>query len=211
MVSSVLIAVMLAAASALLILAGRQAVHRRRLSRKAHELGLSFSPADPFRLPRRYGAFELMQTGHSRWVNHVVYGRIRGWFLRGFDYRCEVGHGPGRMVRRFMVVGADTHLHLPRMQLWRGENARVSLLPTAGQDLGGAWQGTGPAGDLQRIVQTWPGPAEEAVCIEAEGGLVLISQPGRLDAKLLVAAAQWLDRLAENESIPPADQPLQPA
>jgi hypothetical protein len=107
-------------------LAGR--LRQRRMGRLWHELGLKFSAGDPFDVSNRYCQSVLCGAGHSPKAENVAHGRYAGWQLRAFDYRFEVGHGPGRQTRRYTVIVADWDADLPDVLLWNAADAENAPL-----------------------------------------------------------------------------------
>ena len=83
---------------------------------------MRFSPEDPFDVARRYGSFALMTSGHSPCVYNVTYGRLDGWALRAFDFRCEVGHGTRRTTRHYGVIVAESELPMPDVLMWNEQD-----------------------------------------------------------------------------------------
>lgn len=91
---------------------------RRKLARFAHETDLRFASAGAVDLVGRYGDFVAVTAGHSPRAENVLSGHQAGWHFRLFDYHFESGHGPGRVLRRYSVMLADTDADLPDALLW---------------------------------------------------------------------------------------------
>ncbi len=151
----ILIGALCGGVSALLWIGWKQRRRRKKMARLAHEMGMKFSPKDPFELSRRYWSFALFSAGHSRRAENVMYGRHGGWYFRAFDYCFEAGHGTRRLVRRCSVIVADTDLALPAGLLWHTEDADHLPLPAAGPVArAGPWlllRGGEPAAELSEL------------------------------------------------------------
>jgi hypothetical protein len=166
----------------------RQYRRRSALERVAHEMGMKFSTKDPFDLTRRYPTFVLTWAGHSPCAENVIHGRYKGWNLRAFDYRYEAGHGPGRLVRRYSVVAADTDLDLPAALMWRMEDA--SHVPMAVQR---PWARLGPwlvvsGGQLPAVLTEAFGElAGQPVSVQIGDRSVLLCSAVRWQAKEFAA------------------------
>jgi len=118
-----LVGVLAAAVVAFAVTGALQRRRTRALARKAHEMGMRFSPTDPFDVPRRYAQFALISAGHSPRANNVIYGGVKGLPLRMFDFRYEVGHGTRRMARHYSVVMVETDQAPPPMLMWNDLDA----------------------------------------------------------------------------------------
>ena len=112
-----------------------QVRRRDRLARTAHEAGLLFSAEDPFDAPRRYVRFAMIGGGHSGRAANVTYGRVRGFAVRAFDFRYEVGHGTRRQGRRYAVIAVEDLGAFPPVLLWRRRDA--DLAPLAARQTAG--------------------------------------------------------------------------
>ncbi len=184
----------------------RQRRRRRRLARLAGELGLSFSPSDPFALVRRHEAFALMQAGHDAQVDNVLFGPLGGWRARAFDYRYEIGHGPHRLIRRFSVVAVDGPEGLGEGLVWREPQGCPAPLPVEGaRVVEGAWRADAGGERLaRRVVAAWPGGFDGALGLECRAGQLLLSVPGALGrgqwAQLLAAVGGLLEALSSPPS-----------
>lgn len=101
---------------------------RRKLARFAHETDLRFSADESFDLIGRYGDFVAVTAGHSPCVENVLSGRRGRWQFRVFDYHFEAGHGPGRVLRRYSMMIAETGVDLPDALLWHGDDLEQAPL-----------------------------------------------------------------------------------
>lgn len=211
-----LITILAVATLSLIVMGARQWRRQVRLVRAAHDIGLKFSAEDIFDVKQRYAGFELMQSGHSACADNVIFGRMRDWSLRAFDYSFEAGHGPRRLIRRFSVIAADAHLPLPDCLIWRGEDSCPASLPAAAAvTIAGQWQATGDLAAAGQLARHWSGSDGQAIGIQAQEGRLLFSTPGQLDGQAMAgrlrAVADCLEKLSlENPRVgiprnPPTD------
>jgi len=121
-----LIGVLLASVFSFVVMGLRRRRRINALARKAHEMRMRFSPADPFDLAHRYGALDLISSGHSARADNVTHGRLEGWPVRAFDFSYELGHGTRRLTRHYGVVVAETDLHLPPILLWHEKDLQAA-------------------------------------------------------------------------------------
>jgi hypothetical protein len=195
----VLMAFLVLAAGLLTALGLGQRRHRGQLARLAEQLGLRLSARDFMNLPARYARCLLMQAGHNGYAQNVVFGRLKNNFLRAFDYRFEVGHGPHRQSCRLTVVAAETQRQRPAAAVWREIPAAAALLCmdglAAGPD-GSRW--VGDEACAHELTAAWPGRLGPVTLLTA-GRAVLAACPGRLAQQgledLLRAATEWVERL----------------
>jgi len=101
---------------------------RRKLTRFAHETDLHFAAGESLDLIGRYGDFVAVTAGHSPRTENVLSGRRTGWHFRLFDYQFESGHGPGRVLRRYSVMLADTDTDLRDALLWHSDDLEQAPL-----------------------------------------------------------------------------------
>lgn len=74
----------------------------------ALEMGLEFSPADPFGIPAAYGAFRRFGLGRRRTAKNVMHGELGGTPLKIFDYQYTTGGGKNSHTHHATLVLADT-------------------------------------------------------------------------------------------------------
>lgn len=200
---------------ALTVLGVRQWRRRRMVARAAHRIGLRFAADDPLEMTRRYGAFALVRGGHSARAENVVFGRVKGCYLRAFDFSIEAGHGPHRAIRRCGVVAADARSAMGDALLWRGEGACPSSLPVPrARVLPEGWQGDGEADLTDRLAGAWraePGGVGEPVSVECRQGLLLFALPRWADGAALTRCLEAVAECLEKLSQTPAAIPRKPA
>ena len=126
-----LVAVLVAAVASFIIMGLMQIRRTRALAREAHELGLRFSPGDPFDIPRRYAHFALIGSGHGPRASNVTHGRLSGRPVRAFDFRYEAGHGTQRVARHYNVIVLETDGDLPELWMWNDNDAESAPLRSA--------------------------------------------------------------------------------
>ncbi len=175
---------------------------RRRLARAAHEMGLKFSPDDPFDLARRYRDFVLTSAGHSRRAANVVHGQYQGWSLRAFDFSFEVGHGPSRRARRYSVLAAGARGELPPALLWHAaDNEYPPLAVRRQQGRLGVWRVIHGWAFAPQLAEALADFAEEPLSAQTLGGCVILCSPARWHPRTL---AQRIARtVAALESLRP--------
>ena len=150
-------------------------LRRRRLARAANELGMSFSPNDPFALAQRHSSFALASAGHSPRAGNVIYGRREGWPVRAFDYHFEAGHGPGRLARLYCVIVVDVEFELPEMLMWHEDDAEDA--PLAAQQAPQRvrkWMVTAGGETAAALAEAFEPFADEPVNVETHGGSLML-------------------------------------
>ncbi|MDY7009592.1 MAG: hypothetical protein SVV80_02420 [Planctomycetota bacterium] len=189
---------------------------RRRLmglARTANEMGMRFSPDDPFGLTKHYSGFVLASAGHSGRAENVVFGRYDGrdpqtrnnasgvpWMLRAFDYCFEVGHGTRRLSRRYGVIAADTDLDLPDLLMWSSEDSEHVPL-AAGRPLGrsGQWMVITGMEFARTMTEAFSNYSDRPIDLQIDNGSVMICSPVRWKPAELAAelarAVECLQRL----------------
>jgi len=163
------------------VVMGLRQLHRTNsLARKAHEMGLHFSPNDLFDVPRRYGDFALISRGHGPRAYNVTHGRFGRLPVRAFDFRYEVGHATRRMTRHYSVIVAQASVTLGKVVMWNLDDAQAAPL-SAGTSAGRVdrWA---CCGDLQlaRVMARACGgfsDSDRAVSIEARDDTVMFCIP----------------------------------
>lgn len=171
----------------------RQRRRRIQLARLAHSVGMQFSPDDPFDLPRRYGDFVVCSAGHSSRAENVVYGRRDGLYVRSFDFRFEVGHGAGRLVRRYSVLAIDTDLDLPGCLFWHErDNEHVPVEVGLLRDRWGSWLMRGSPTD-RRLADCLTTGSDEPLDVQVSRRTVLVHSPRRWRPEEFIA---WMQRAA---------------
>lgn len=170
--------------------------HRRAVSlaRRASDMQMRFAAEDPFDAPRRYGHFAALGSGHSPQACNVAFGRLHGWAVRAFDFRCEAGHGPRRLVRHLAVTVLQTDLRLPEVLLWREDDP--AGMPGSVGPANASHNGWACVGDVQsgeRLAEIAP---DEAVAIEIDGASVLVALPVRHRSGGYLPLLAWAETLA---------------
>lgn len=195
----VLMSFLVLAAALLMGVGLAQRRHRGALARLAEQLGLRLAVRDFMGLPARYARCLLMQAGHSAYAQNILFGRLGNCFLRAFDYRFEVGHGPQRQSCRLTVVAGETQRQRPSAAVWREAPAAAALvcmerLATSPQ--GDRW--VGDESSVRELAAAWPQELGPVTLLTA-GRVVLAACPGKLTpqalTELLHATAQWVERL----------------
>jgi len=166
---------------------------RRRLARFAHETDLRFAAGESFDLIGRYGDFVVVTAGHSPRVENVLAGARKGWQFRVFDYHFESGHGPGRVLRRYSVMIADTDADLPEALLWHGDDLEQAPLAARFPSRRvGPWYVTDGAEHAQAIADAMLPLGDDPVSIQTRGRSVMLCRARPLrpaEAMEWVAAA----------------------
>lgn len=118
-----------------LIVWGIIRAHQRReaMAALAAELGLAFYPDDPWDIPRRYGHFDLMGTGHARRAANVLSGRIDGRTVIAFDYRYKTGSGKNESTHSYQAVVLELPILAARLRL-RRESVFDTIASWVGHD-----------------------------------------------------------------------------
>lgn len=187
----------------MVVLAWMGCSRRRRLTalaRTAHEMGMRFSPDDPFDLTRHYSGLILASAGHSGRAENVIFGRYDGWALRAFDYYFEVGHGTRRLSRRYGIIAADTDLDLPDVLMWSGDDSEhIPLAVSSPLGRSGRWliiTGMAFAPTLAEAFSNYP---DRPIDLQIDNGSVMICSPVRWKpaelASQLARAVECLRRL----------------
>ena len=176
---------------------------RRRLmalARTAHEMGMRFSPDDPFDMTRHYSEFVLASAGHSGRAENVIFGRYEGWILRTFDYYFEVGHGTRRLSRRYSVIATDTDLDLPDLLMWSADD--TDHVPLAvGDPVGraGQWMVISGMKFAPTMAEAFGNYSDKPVDLQINNRSVMICSPVRWKpaelAGELARAVECLQRL----------------
>jgi hypothetical protein len=85
---------------------------RHRQRKQMHELArrhqLNYAPEDLVGVLERFSGLQLLNTGHSRHISHLVYGSIDGGLITLFRFSCEVGFGVNRSERQWWMVILET-------------------------------------------------------------------------------------------------------
>ena len=123
-----LIGVLIASVVSFVVMGLRQLRRTNSLARKAHEMDLHFSPSDLFDMPRRYGGFALISSGHGPRAYNVTHGHVRGVPVRAFDFRYEVGHATRRTTRHYAVIVVQTRMELGKLVMWHVDDAQAAPL-----------------------------------------------------------------------------------
>lgn len=183
-----LLAGMAGGVAALAYLGLAQRLRRGSLEQAAGQLGLMFSQTDLFALESRYGGFLLPSLGHSGRVENLVYGRYEGWYLRLFDYSFEIGHGPGRVLRRYGVLVIETDLPLPDGLLWQdGDTEYPPLAVQRPVAWAGPWRVVAGPEAAGALVEALGPVGQEPLGIEVRGGWVMLLGGRRWKGRQLAA------------------------
>lgn len=121
-----LIGTLVASAASFVVMGVLQHLRASALARKAHEMGMRFSPEDPFDLPCALAEFALVSSGHSPRVDNVIYGRLDGRVVRAFDFRYEVGHGIQRLTRHYSVIAVESPQEVDSMLMWHEDDLQAA-------------------------------------------------------------------------------------
>lgn len=171
--------------------------HRRvaALARRAHQKRMRFSAADPFDVPRRYAAFELVRSGHSPHANNVTYGGLGGWAMRAFDFRYELGHGTRRLTRQYGVVVIETDLPWPGVLMWHeGDLQDGPMAARRCRRRHACWLCGGSEDLTRRLADLcWP-LAEHRASVQVCGSILMFCLPG---------GGRWPDYTVGLEKIAP--------
>ena len=165
-----------------------QRCRRNLLARTAHEMGMKFSPSDPFDLTGRYGDFVVSSAGHSPRAENVIHGRYGGWSVRAYDYRYETGHGPRRVGRRYSILVAETGLDLPAALLWHVDD--TEHLPLAAQrhvGQAGNWLLVAGADGAPALAAAFAAFGDRPVNIQVRRGSVMLCSAERFKPRDLRA------------------------
>jgi len=178
-----LVAVLVAAVATFVVMGLAKLRRTRNLARAAHQQECRFFRDDPHDMPRRYGGFAVISSGHSPRANNVTDGRLAGRPVRAFDFRCELGHGTRRLTRHYNVVAADALPPGPAVLLWP-DHDRL-LAPLAARNADGhvrCWSFRGNPRLATALAKGWTGNDETAPAIEVRGSVLLVATPARRSA-----------------------------
>jgi len=156
----------------------RQLRRTNSLARKAHGMGLHFSPSDLFDVPHRYGDFALISRGHGSRAHNVTHGHFGRLPVRAFDFLYEVGHATRRMTRHYSVIVAKANVALGGVVMWNLDDAPAAPL-SAGTSAGRVdkWACCGDL-KLARVLARACGPlGDQAVSMEARDDTVMFCIP----------------------------------
>ena len=150
------------------------------LARQAHRMRMRFSPGDPFDVPRRYAAFDLIRSGHSPHANNVTHGQLSGWALRAFDFRYELGHGMRRLTRQYGVIVIETNRPLGSVLLWHeGDRQDGPGATRPHRRRHACWICQGPEDLAARLAELcWPVAGDRA-SIQTCGSVLMFCLPSR--------------------------------
>lgn len=175
---AILIGVWVVAAISMAVMGWRDHRRANALARKAHEMFMKFSIDDPFDIPRRYGPFAVIATGHSVRAGHVTYGRLEGVSVRAFDLRYELGHGTRRSTRFYGVIALESPADLGDVLLWNQREDQA--VPVAAQMNEGRLDGWSFRGDralAERLADCCQ--AFRVVSAQSRGNTVMFCFSGR--------------------------------
>ena len=175
-----MIGVLVAAVISFAIMGLLQRRRTRRLARKAHEMGMRFSPDDPFNVPRRYAGFAMIGCGHSPRASNVTYGRLDGQPIRAFDFRYEVGHGTRRLTRHYSVIVCEADSPMRPLLMWHEQDAECAPLALHGSDRRVAcWRYAGSQAGASALAAVFGPLAEEGLSLQISGTAVMFCVPKR--------------------------------
>ena len=178
-----LIGVLVASVLSFFVIGLRRQRRVNTLARKAHEMRMRFSPADPFDLAQRYCRLDLISSGHSAHAENVAHGRLEGWPVRAFDFRYELGHGTRRLTRHYGVAVAETDLKLPYVLLWHEKDLQAAPMPARKcTDRIRCWACAGQESAASVLAEAcWP-LAECLASAQCRGGTLMVCIPQKKGA-----------------------------
>jgi len=173
-----LIGVLVASVISFVVMGLRQLCRTNSLARKAHEMDLHFSPSDPFDVPRRYGSFALISSGHGPRAYNVTHGRVRGVPVRAFDFRYEVGHATRRMTRHYAVIVVHTHMVLDKLVMWHVDDVQAAPLSSGACTTRiDKWMCCGDLALARALVEASGPLADQAASAEVRNGTIMFCIP----------------------------------
>lgn len=184
----ILIALLIAILAAAIVSIAVMGLCRRRrtkaLARKAGEMGMRFSADDPFDVPRRYGNFTVISSGHSPCASNVTYGRLNRRVVRAFDFRYELGHGTRRTTRHYGVIVLETEIHLPEVLMWNERDAEsIPLCAIQPDGRIGCWSYCGSE-ELASVLLVTAGPlAADAAGMQISRMVLMVHVPAGAGGK----------------------------
>ena len=176
----------------------RQLRRTRALAGKAQEMGLQFSPDDPFDLPVALAGFALVSSGHSPRAENVIYGRLDGRTVRAFDFRYEVGHGAQRQTRHYSVITVEPPHEVNSMLMWHEDDAASApmSLRLANQRIGG-WLYEGSSALVAALAETF-GHMSCPVNVQTRGRAAMLFMPAKAYARAYGARAPAVSQMASS-------------
>ena len=172
----------------------RQMRRTNSLARKAHEMDLHFSPSDPFDVPRRYGDFALISSGHGPRAYNVTHGHVRSVPVRAFDFRYEVGHATRRTTRHYAVIVVQTRMALGKLMMWHVDDARAAPLSSGAVRIG-KWLCCGNL-ELAHALAEVSGPlVDRAASAEVRNDTIMFCIPIVRRRQDYAASLQHIDRV----------------
>lgn len=202
--TGLLLALLVGAVVAFVVIGIRQRLRRRRLAAQCQNLGLEFTPIDPFDVAKCFFDFVLISAGHSGRAENVAHGRIGGNRLRVFDFLYEIGHGIRRVVRRYSVVIVEPNRRLADVLMWNENDLHSAPLA-----VGEATQPVGPwicSGDdtaARRLADAAGNLAQLAASMQVVRDTLLVCAPARglggVYGQLLEAVGDLCGHLSEEE------------
>ena len=191
-----LIGVLIASVVSFVVMGFRQLRRTSSLARKAHEMDMHFSPSDLFDVPRRYGGFALISSGHGPRAYNVTHGYVRGVPVRAFDFRYEVGHATRRTTRHYAVIVVQTHMALGKLVMWHVDDAQAAPLSCgAGARRVGKWMCCGDL-ELARTLAEASGPlADRGASTEVRNDTIMFCIPIVKRRQDYAASLEHVDRV----------------
>ncbi len=77
---------------------------RQALTAWARAHGMTFDPSKDRSMDDRFGEFDCLRRGHSRYSHNHITGQWNGREFLGFDYHYETGSGKNHSTHRFSAV-----------------------------------------------------------------------------------------------------------
>lgn len=213
--SLILVGVLIATVITVVIMGSIQVRRIRLLRKEASRLGMEFSVEDSFQTVFRGRDFDLIRNGHSPHADNVTFGRLEHKYLiRAFDFRYEIGHGTGRITRRYGVLVSEIDRNLPDLLMWHEayqEDAPWEL-QTQGSKLD-CWQVGGEVDFSRWMVQIGGNYLKEnRLSMQTRGRMVMCFSPlddyRKCYSEQIIWLSQFLDGIShyrdENSPVPPA-------
>lgn len=198
--TALLIGVLLASVISFVVMGLVQVRRSNALARQANQRSFRFSPEDQFAMPARFADFALFRSGHSLRAHNVTDGRLIGWPVRAFDFRYEVGHGPRRQTRHYVVTVVETDLELDEALLWSDRDA--SAMPVSARRRDGhvgCWSYLGSGRLAGALASGFEPFGKAGGSIQARRGVLMFCKPvreaGRYDINTIVEPVEALRAL----------------
>ncbi|MDP6381071.1 MAG: hypothetical protein QF662_06975, partial [Phycisphaerae bacterium] len=109
------------------------AKRRKALMAWAASRGLTFSPAKDRQMDRRFGGFECLRLGRSRYARNIMEGEWSGRQMTAFDYSYVTGSGKNSTRHVFSAVILASNIPLKPLFI-RPENFLDKITAFVGLD-----------------------------------------------------------------------------